>query len=97
MKQGTLLRSGECLDFFLPDSVGIYASWRRGKFIHQEFLLTTRSLLKDPHARPTYAQLMEHPWLLADKDAEVDMPAWVAQQQEVQASRGVVPLAEVEA
>jgi mitogen-activated protein kinase kinase len=60
-------------------------------------MLTLYSLLKDPNARPTYAQLLEHPWLVADKTAEVDMPAWVAQQQEVQAARGIVPLAEVEA
>lgn len=40
---------------------------------------------------------MEHPFLLADKDADVDMAGWVAQALERQAKRGVVPLAEVDA
>lgn len=60
-------------------------------------MLTTGSLLKDPNARPTYAQLLEHPFLLADKDSDVDMAAWVAQALERRAERGVVPIATVEA
>ncbi|RSH85211.1 hypothetical protein EHS25_005018, partial [Saitozyma podzolica] len=36
-----------------------------------------RCLLKDPNARPTYAQLLEHPFLVADRNAEVDMSGWV--------------------
>jgi hypothetical protein len=33
---------------------------------------------KDPVARATYAQLLEHPFLVADVMREVDMEAWVA-------------------
>jgi mitogen-activated protein kinase kinase len=55
------------------------------------------SLLKDPNARPTYHQLLEHPFLLADKDAEVDMPAWVTEALARKSTRGVIPLASVEA
>lgn len=41
--------------------------------------------------------MLEHPWLKADESADVDMVNWVATQLEHQASRGVNPLAEVEA
>lgn len=61
----------------------------------QDFV--AKCLLKDPNARPTYAQLLEHPFLLADKDSDVDMAAWVAQALERRAERGVVPIATVEA
>jgi len=54
-------------------------------------------LRKDPHVRPTYAQMLEHPFLAADKDAEVDMVAWVEEALERRAARGVRPLATVEA
>lgn len=54
------------------------------------------SLLKDPNARPTYAQLLEHPFLLADKNADVDMAGWVAKSLERRAARGVTGLTEVE-
>lgn len=40
---------------------------------------------------------MEHPFLLADKDSDVDMASWVALALDRQAKRGVVPLAEVDA
>jgi mitogen-activated protein kinase kinase len=53
------------------------------------------SLLKDPNARPTYGELLEHPFLLADKDSDVDMAGWVQHALDRQAKRGVVPLAEV--
>lgn len=55
------------------------------------------SLMKDANARPTYAQLLEHPFLLADKDAEVDMVGWVNKCLERRAARGVTPLQAVEA
>ncbi|ORY29652.1 kinase-like domain-containing protein [Naematelia encephala] len=55
------------------------------------------NLLKDPNARPTYAELLKHPFLLADKDAEVDMVEWVAQSLERRAARGVKTLSPVEA
>jgi mitogen-activated protein kinase kinase len=54
-------------------------------------------LVKDPNGRPTYAQMLEHPWLLKDKDADVDMAGWVAGALERQAKRGVIPLEEIEA
>ncbi|KAG9049920.1 hypothetical protein FS837_008506 [Tulasnella sp. UAMH 9824] len=37
-----------------------------------------RCLMKEPTHRPTYAQLLEHPWLVQDKSREVDMVGWVA-------------------
>ena len=58
---------------------------------------TDDSLTKDPNGRPTYAQLLEHPFLLADKDAEVDMVGWVAGALEKRAARGVTPLQHIEA
>ncbi|KAG9093795.1 hypothetical protein FRC07_011415 [Ceratobasidium sp. 392] len=36
------------------------------------------SLIKEPTKRATYAELLEHPWLVADRTRDVDMPAWVA-------------------
>jgi mitogen-activated protein kinase kinase len=54
-----------------------------------------KCLLKDPNARPTYGELLEHPFLLADKDSDVDMAGWVQHALDRQAKRGVVPLAEV--
>ncbi|KAJ7287793.1 kinase-like protein [Mycena rebaudengoi] len=35
-------------------------------------------LIKDPTRRATYAELLEHPFLVADAQREVNMPAWVA-------------------
>ncbi|KAG8681129.1 hypothetical protein FRC08_015821, partial [Ceratobasidium sp. 394] len=35
-------------------------------------------LVKEPTKRATYAELLEHPWLVADRTREVDMPGWVA-------------------
>lgn len=55
------------------------------------------SLLKDPNARPTYAQLLQHPFLLADKDAEVDMTNWVAGALEKRVARGITPIQPIEA
>ena len=46
-----------------------------------------RSLLKQPDARPTYAQLLEHPWMKEDDEREVDMAAWVARALEARANR----------
>jgi len=37
----------------------------------------TPSLLKEPSRRATYAQLLEHPWLVKDQKREVNMVAWV--------------------
>jgi len=54
-------------------------------------------LLKDPNARPTYAQLLEHPFLATDKEADVDMAGWVGKSLERRAARGVTGLTEVEA
>lgn len=55
------------------------------------------SLIKEASSRPTYAQLLEHPFLLNEKDKEVDMAGWVAGALEKRASRGVIPLQTVEA
>lgn len=39
----------------------------------------SRCMMKDPSRRATYAELLEHPFLVKDKERgdEVDMPAWV--------------------
>ena len=58
---------------------------------------TDDSLIKDANERPTYAQLLEHPFLLPDKDADVDMEGWVKTALERRAARGVIPLEPVEA
>lgn len=55
------------------------------------------SLIKEASARPTYAQLLQHPFLAADKDAEVDMAGWVKGALERRAARGVIPLQTIEA
>ncbi|WRT70593.1 uncharacterized protein IL334_007591 [Kwoniella shivajii] len=48
-----------------------------------------KCLEKDPNRRPTYAQLLEHPFLVADKEAEVDMVGWVAAALDRRAARGI--------
>ncbi|KAK4686322.1 mitogen-activated protein kinase kinase, partial [Tremellales sp. Uapishka_1] len=63
--------------------------------VAQDFV--AKCLIKDPNGRPTYAQLLKHPFLLADIDADVDMVGWVAQAMKRRAARGVIPLAEIEA
>jgi len=35
-------------------------------------------LIKEPSKRATYAELIEHPWLIEDRTREVDMVGWVA-------------------
>lgn len=35
-------------------------------------------LRRTPTQRPTYAQLLEHPWLKADAEREIDMATWIA-------------------
>lgn len=50
------------------------------------------SLEKDPNRRPTYAQLLEHPFLVADKGAEVDMVGWVEGALKRKAERGIASL-----
>ncbi|EIN11749.1 MAP kinase [Punctularia strigosozonata HHB-11173 SS5] len=37
-----------------------------------------RCLEKIPERRATYAELLEHPWMIEDQSRDVDMPAWVA-------------------
>ncbi|WWC65142.1 uncharacterized protein I303_107756 [Kwoniella dejecticola CBS 10117] len=56
-----------------------------------------KCLMKDPNQRPTYAQLLEHPFLVADKDAEVDMVGWVNAALERKAARGISSLNPIEA
>lgn len=98
----TLSPSGECSRYSAATALAEKGPWELcgAHSIPCVIIAVSRadfSLRKDPNARPTYAELLQHPWLLADKDADVDMPAWVAQQMELQAQRTVVPLAEVEA
>ncbi|GAA5959654.1 hypothetical protein JCM21900_002148 [Sporobolomyces salmonicolor] len=42
----------------------------------QEFV--SRCLIKQAARRPTYAQLLEHPWLKQDVGRDVDMVGWIA-------------------
>ncbi|EIW69968.1 hypothetical protein TREMEDRAFT_30196 [Tremella mesenterica DSM 1558] len=49
-----------------------------------------KCLLKDPNARPTYAQLLQHPFLLADQNADIDMASWVAEALSRRAAKGVI-------
>nr|XP_019051202.1 STE/STE7 protein kinase [Kwoniella bestiolae CBS 10118]OCF30132.1 STE/STE7 protein kinase [Kwoniella bestiolae CBS 10118] len=56
-----------------------------------------KCLMKDPNQRPTYAQLLEHPFLVADKDAEVDMVGWVAAALDRRAARGISTLNPIQA
>ncbi|KAF8756938.1 kinase-like protein [Rhizoctonia solani] len=42
-------------------------------------LMEFHSLIKEPTKRATYAELLDHPWLVADRDREVDMAGWVEQ------------------
>lgn len=51
-----------------------------------------KCLEKDPNRRPTYAQLLEHPFLVADKGAEVDMVGWVEGALKRKAERGIASL-----
>lgn len=53
------------------------------------------SLIKDASKRPTYAQLLDHPFLKHAADEKVDMAGWVAHAMERQAKRGVNALAPV--
>ncbi|KAH7919324.1 kinase-like protein [Leucogyrophana mollusca] len=41
-----------------------------------------RCLVKNASERATYPELLDHPWLLADMDREVDMVGWVARAME---------------
>nr|XP_019008079.1 STE/STE7 protein kinase [Kwoniella pini CBS 10737]OCF46860.1 STE/STE7 protein kinase [Kwoniella pini CBS 10737] len=56
-----------------------------------------KCLMKDPNQRPTYAQLLQHPFLIADKEAEVDMVGWVNAALERRAARGIATLNPIQA
>ncbi|KAF8608940.1 kinase-like protein [Ceratobasidium sp. AG-I] len=49
-----------------------------GKYSADAESFVASCLIKEPTKRATYAELLEHPWLVADSQREVDMPAWVA-------------------
>lgn len=45
------------------------------------------SLLKQPEMRPTYDQLLKHPWMVQDEGHDVDMAGWVERALEAKARR----------
>lgn len=50
-------------------------------------LLCGPSLRKSPDARPTYGELLEHPWMKEDEGREVDMAAWVVKALDARSQR----------
>ena len=61
---------------------------------HAPFPLSPLSLKKAPTERPTYAELLKHPFLVADAGREVDMATWVTESLARRAAKGV-PLAPI--
>jgi len=49
-----------------------------GKYSEQARDLVAKCLVKAPSGRATYKELLEHPFLQADAEREVDMVGWVA-------------------
>ncbi|QRV93827.1 mitogen activated protein kinase kinase [Ceratobasidium sp. AG-Ba] len=49
-----------------------------GKYSREASEFVASCLIKEPIKRATYAELLEHPWLVADRTREVDMAGWVA-------------------
>ncbi|CAE6501470.1 unnamed protein product, partial [Rhizoctonia solani] len=45
-----------------------------GKYTATAAEFVASCLIKEPTKRATYAELLDHPWLVADRDREVDMP-----------------------
>lgn len=48
-----------------------------GKYSADAATFVASCLVKEPTKRATYAELLDHPWLVADCDREVDMAGWV--------------------
>ncbi|KAL5631342.1 hypothetical protein ACGC1H_007010 [Rhizoctonia solani] len=48
-----------------------------GKYTSTAAEFVASCMIKEPTKRATYAELLDHPWLVADRDREVDMPGWV--------------------
>ncbi|CEL60804.1 mitogen-activated protein kinase kinase [Rhizoctonia solani AG-1 IB] len=48
-----------------------------GKYSAHAAEFVASCLVKEPTKRATYAELLDHPWLVADRGREVDMAAWV--------------------
>ncbi|ODN82850.1 hypothetical protein L202_01111 [Cryptococcus amylolentus CBS 6039] len=55
-----------------------------------------KCLHKDPNQRPTYAQLLEHPFLIKDKSEDVDIVGWVEAALARKAERGIASLNPIE-
>ncbi|GHJ87391.1 hypothetical protein NliqN6_3793 [Naganishia liquefaciens] len=53
--------------------------------VAQDFV--AQCLQKEPEKRWTYAQLLDHPWMKADAEREVDMVGWVARALEARAAK----------
>ncbi|KAJ1304680.1 hypothetical protein OPQ81_005819 [Rhizoctonia solani] len=48
-----------------------------GKYSAEAAEFVASCLVKEPSKRATYAELLDHPWLVADQTREVDMSGWV--------------------
>ncbi|KEP48436.1 putative PBS2-tyrosine kinase of the MAP kinase kinase family protein [Rhizoctonia solani 123E] len=48
-----------------------------GKYSSTAVEFVSSCMIKEPTKRATYAELLNHPWLVADRDREVDMSGWV--------------------
>ncbi|CAE6417099.1 unnamed protein product [Rhizoctonia solani] len=48
-----------------------------GKYSADAAEFVASCLIKEPTKRATYAELLDHPWLVADRGREVDMAGWV--------------------
>ena len=89
--------SADARDFVAQWSVSIRRSRHPQSAVADNLpspFVPSHSLKKSPKERPTYSELLKHPFLVADVGREVDMASWVAESLARRAAKGV-PLAPV--
>jgi mitogen-activated protein kinase kinase len=64
-------------DGFSDEANNFILKWYCALFFRDRETDGTSSLVKEPTQRATYAELLEHPWLVNDRRREVDMAGWV--------------------